>query len=296
MMTDAELFSYDEVDGPEVANELAPNGSGGGNTSISPGISDVIGDKAKRRSGSERWLFTWNNYPENWVALMAPWIDVANQWIGGYEIAKTTGTPHIQGYIEFKVKTRPFEKLKYISHWGDKYGRPAMATRAENIRYCTKEKRGYEGTLKPPRELPLISLYGWQLDVMEKQKAEPVQRKIYWYWGPSNCGKSDAVRWLVGEGAIICGGSAADMKYMIVKYNEENGDFPETIVFDIPKCKRKLEWGGVEELVNGVFASTKYECKPVMMPYTRIFVFANWEAPTDDLFIGADRFVITEVP
>ena len=44
--------------------------------------------------------FTWNNYPSNYRQVIE---DVAPIYaICGEEIAPTTGTPHIQGFIKFK--------------------------------------------------------------------------------------------------------------------------------------------------------------------------------------------------
>lgn len=294
---DASLFADGSEAGTfdESHGSFGSDGSEGGNTNAPSEDTDRSAKKA-RGAGAKRWTFTWNNYPEDWVAQLAPIIE-GSEWIGGYEVAET-GTPHIQGYVEFPVKVRPvrYRGAPKEIHWGDKNGKPAKGTRAANVTYCTKEGGGHEGTLKVPRPLPVVEMFGWQTDVVAKQAAEPVQRRIYWYWGPSNVGKSNAVRWLVTNGALITGGSAADMKYLIVKYKERTGDFPETVVFDVPKTKRSMDWAGVEEIANGVFASTKYECEVVVMPYTRIFVFANWPAPDDDVYIGADRFECIEVP
>ena len=107
------------------------------------------------------------------------------------------------------------------------------------------------------------------------------------------------VRWLVMNGALITSGSAADMKFMICRYKKEHGRYPQTIVFDIPRSKEKyLSYTGIEEISNGVFASTKYECEPVVMPYPRIFVFANFCPNLDQLQnddISVDRFIVHNV-
>lgn len=249
----------------------------------------------KRQSGSYRWQFTWSNYSQDWVARLAPCFEGSVGWIGGYEIAPTTGTPHIQGYVEFKSKVRPvgYKGAPKEIHWGDKYGKPCNGDRACNVAYCVKEGRGYEGTFKPPRPLPVITMRGWQHDVVKKQEAPVIQRKIYWYWSDARgVGKSDAVRWLATQGALICGGKAADMKYLIVKYHEKNGDYPETVVMDVPcSLQHYLSYSGIEEVVNGVFPSTKYECEPVIMPYTRFFLFANFPPALDDVDMSANRFI-----
>lgn len=254
---------------------------------------------ADRANGAKRWPFTWNNYPENWMALLAPAFQGCVGWVGGYQIAPTTGTKHIQGYVEFAKKVRPvgYRGIPKTIHWGDEKGKPARGTRAENVVYCTREGRGHEGTFEPPRPLPTITLRGWQLDVKMKFEAEVLQRKIYWYWSNARgVGKSDAVRWLAMNGALICGGKASDMKYLIVKYKEKHGDYPHTVVMDVPcSLQHYLSYSGIEEVVNGVFPSTKYECESVIMPYARFFVFANFCPALDNVDMSANRFIIYDI-
>ncbi len=48
------------------------------------------------------WVVVWNNYPEDWeVKLKA--ITCLKYVIAGKEIAPTTGTPHLQMYIQVRV-------------------------------------------------------------------------------------------------------------------------------------------------------------------------------------------------
>jgi len=272
--------------------ECGSGGSVGGNT-IPPTKS-----LKKRGSGAKRWLFTYNNYEENWVAQMAPGLE-GSKWIGGYEICPDTGTRHIQGYVEFPVKVRPigYKGMSRHIHWGDKDGKPCHGDRADNIAYCTKEGRGFEGNLKPPRPLPKIEMYGWQIKVKEIFVSEPQQRKIHWFWSRDGSrGKSNAARWLATEGALICDGKAADMKYLILKFKEKHGDYPECIVFDIPRSmEHYISYNGIEQVVNGVFASTKYECDMVVAPYMNIIVFANFPPDMNDKDMSKDRFIVTNV-
>ena len=280
-----------EKQAPEkTADPLAPLAPGGGNTNSPP-------ETDKRPSGAKRWVFVWNNYPSDWVARLAPTLECC-QWIGGYEVGKN-GTPHIQGYVEFPIKVRPigYRGAPKEIHWGDKNGRPCYGTRAHNLWYCTKEGKGYEGTLKPPRPLPNVELSGWHMEAKEKFEREPDGRTIFWYWSEQGKrGKSTMVRWLVRQGALICSGKASDMKYMIVKYYEKHGDYPECIVFDVPRSMEKyLSYTGMEEIINGVFASTKYECEPVEMPYVNMFVFANFPPDLNDVDMSSDRFEVVNV-
>ena len=276
---------------------LAQNGSTGdeGNTNSS----SPKKCSQKRMSGANRWTFTYNNYPSNWMALMAPLFSMCNKWIGGYEIGEENGVPHIQGYCEFKSKVRPvgYQNCPKEVHWGDKDSKSARGTREQNVAYCTKQGNGYEGTLKPARPLPEIKMWGWQRKVVELQNAPPQQRKIYWFWAfESSVGKTNAYRWLAMNGACISGGTAADMKFLICKYKKSDGEYPETVAFNIPRSKQhKIDYAGLEEIVDACFPSTKYECEPVIMPYARVFVFANCPPALNNADMTADRLVVFDV-
>lgn len=283
-----------------------------GNTNSSSTINAV-----KRQNGAKRWTFTWNNYSQNWVALLAPVFEGCTFGIGSEEVGES-GTPHIQGYVEFASKVRPigYRGCPKEVHWGDDKGKPARGTRLQNVMYCRKqnllwfsgpdandeERRPhteYFGTerWRPPRDLPKIELRGWQEEVRRLAEAPVQQRKIYWFWSSRRgIGKSDAVRWLATEGALVTGGGAKDMKYLICKYKEKNGDYPETIAMDVP-CSMQgfVSYAGIEEVVNGVFASTKYECEPVIMPYARFFLFANFPPALDNVDMSANRFVVFDI-
>lgn len=278
------------------------DGSGGGNSNSPPKKVQKTSEKeesdVKRPSGAKKWTFTWNNYPEDWMAQLAPVFEGC-QWIAGEEVAPTTGTPHIQGYVEFPVKVRPigYKGAPKTIHWGDDKGKPARGTREANTKYCIKEGKAV-GTIKVPRPLPEITLYGWQLEAKAQLESQPDDRSIYWWWSKhGKKGKSSFVRWAVREGALVCSGKAADMKYLIVKYKEKHGDWPEVVIFDVPRSSAQyLSYTGIEEIKNGVFASTKYECDVVEMPYPHVFVMANFAPDLEqDDEMSVDRWICTEI-
>lgn len=279
--------------------QVGSDGSGGGNT-ISPPVLTKDDDESasKRGNGAKKWTFTWNNYPENWVDLLAPAFKGC-AWLGGYEVA-ASGTKHIQGYVEFPVKVRPigYKGIPKDIHWGDDEGKPARGSREKNIGYCSKDG-DIVGTLRPPRPLPTITLWGWQLEAQQQMEHEPDNRSIYWWWSEDGAkGKSSFVRWAVRGGALVCSGKAADMKYLIVKYKEKHGDWPEVVIFDVPRSSAQyLSYTGIEEIKNGVFASTKYECDVVEMPYPHVFVMANFPPDlTRHDVMSMDRWVCNEIP
>lgn len=91
-----------------------------------------------RSPQSRRWCFTLNNpeealFPEEWKdCRFCIWQLEAGE----------SGTPHFQGYCEFKRPTR-LTRLKQIlesAHW-----EPARGSKQENINYCTKNDNQLEG-------------------------------------------------------------------------------------------------------------------------------------------------------
>lgn len=282
---------------------LAPVAPRGGNT-ISPrakrpiedsegSTSDIDASRPKRQNGAKRWPFTWNNYPENWVALLAPGLEGA-KWIGGFEVGEE-GTPHIQGYVEFPTKVRPigYKGIPLQIHWGDEHGKPCKGDREANVTYCTKQANGYKGNLPVPRALPKVELYGWQTDLAERLEGEPDNREIFWVWSKwGGVGKSSFVRWvMMNKNATLCAGKAADAKYAIVNHKKEHGVYPDIVMYDVPKQNAGfLSYSGMEEIKNGVFCSSKYESGAVIMPYAHLVVLANIPPPSDCKVINIDRF------
>lgn len=90
-----------------------------------------------------RWCFTWNNYTDDQVENLSTIDkDRCDYIIFGREEAPETGTPHLQGYIEFakamtmgqcKTALDPINKGKSTVNV-----RQALGTHDENTKYCSK--------------------------------------------------------------------------------------------------------------------------------------------------------------
>ena len=258
---------------------MARSGSNGGNT-------------IPRCSASKRWCFTLNNYTEEHiktlVARLAP-----NKYLFSKEVGES-GTHHLQGFVEFDTKCRPIEKIRIKEiHWEKMKG-----SIESNIIYCTKEGgQCYYHRVKPKKPLKVIKdLYPWQSEIVEIVKKEPDDRIIYWiYEKKGNVGKSALVKYLAfHHNALVVSGKGSDMKYLCVKFKETYGDYPELIILDIPRsCENYISWSGIEEVKNGCFASTKYECEMVLMNSPHILCFANFK-PNMNL-ISRDRWSIKRI-
>lgn len=104
----------------------------------------------------------------------------------------------------------------------------------------------------------------------------PDDRTINWYHDDKgNVGKSALVKYLcMKENAMLISGKGADIKFQI-----STAEFyPDIIVYDIPRKSRGyVNYTALEEIKNGIFSSTKYESKMVIMPTPHIYCFANFE-------------------
>lgn len=90
---------------------------------------------------SKKWIFTWNNYtPADEQALR----DCKEIKFCQYEheIAPSTGTPHLQGYLHFK---KPLLKAEVLKFFDPKHGptiKRQRGTNAQNDTYTSKDNAG----------------------------------------------------------------------------------------------------------------------------------------------------------
>lgn len=266
-----------------------------GNTKPSP-PSNV--GKQKQISPSKRWCFTFNNYTSEDIQLISSIVlekcDVA---IIGEEVGES-GTPHLQGYIEFKTKSRAlsvFSMFKKI-HW-DK----ARKSRMINFRYCSKDaKIALQIGYRLPQEVRILSddkLFQWQKDIIDIVGTEADDRTIYWYWSEEGCvGKTTFCKYLtMKHGAICLHGKGADVRNGVVSYKEKNGDTPNIVLFPIPKSfnTEYLSYEALENIKDMYFYSGKYEGGMVCGNPPHLIVFAN-EPPELDK-CSADRWKVIQI-
>lgn len=246
------------------------------------------------------WFMTWNNYTEESVEMIETKMKgLSKAYVFQKEVGES-GTPHLQGYFHLKKKMRWSEfGLPQGIHW-EKCASPKDA-----IAYCSKEDtraadtQPYTFNVCIPKPLKCLSkeqLYPWQAEIVTLCEQEPNDRTIYWYWDKiGNIGKSQLVRYLcVHHKALMVSGKGADMKYLCVKYNEKHGVFPSVLIFDIPRSAANyVSYTGMEEIKNGCFASTKYECDMVVMNPPHMICFANFEPEYETM--SQDRWVVTHL-
>lgn len=260
----------------------------------------------KRISACKNWCFTYNSYNEkNINDLLMKFNDLshgAEKYVFQEEVGES-GNNHLQGYIKFKKRVRPVGHigLKDI-HW--------EKTRSEkhSIDYCSdplKRRNGGRIWVKgihlaeQVNILPTASLYEWQNEVVQiicDDRNGEDDRSIYWISEKiGNVGKSALVKYLcVKYNAIVLSGKGADMKYGILKYFEKHGTYPSLILLDIPRSVQNyISWSGIEEVKNGCFFSSKYECGMAVFNSPTIICFANFHPDWNRLSL--DRWKIAEV-
>lgn len=251
-----------------------------------------------RPNPAKHWFFTFNNYKrEDLVPIEAIFKEKCARYIFQEETGES-GTEHLQGYIELKFKNRPltiFPDFPKI-HWEKCKDRTKAKTRA--IEYCCKPETRtgdiYTYNIEIPEELRVITnLYPWQQQIVDSLKLQPDDATIRWYWEPvGGIGKTALYKYIcVHHNALICSGRAVDMKHMIAQFIENKGCPPKIVIFNVPRAaENKIDYIGMEEIKDGIFASTKYETSMVVMNSPHVLVFANF--PPEKRMLSARRWDI----
>ena len=254
-----------------------------------------------KRQGKQmkKWCFTLNNYAKQDLESIVPVLTSLCCKFVFQEETGETGTKHLQGVCWFKKKKRMTElkKIEYLSkaHW------ESCRSWEHSVDYCRKsESRTGKvfclGVNRPRAIVKTLSneqLYEWQKEILTIIEKDPDDRTIYWYYETKgNVGKSTFCKYLaIKHAAIILSGKATDMKYGIIKFIEKHGDYPQLIVFDVPRTTRQfLSYQGIEEVKNGCFFSSKYESDMVIGNAPHLFIFANFKPDIEKM--SMDRWRI----
>lgn len=96
---------------------------------------------------SRNWCFTLNNYTDEEVESVREVVKDTKYLVFGYEVAPETGTPHLQGYIQFKNE-KSFKQVKKMlpdrTHF-----EACKGSAVQNYKYCTKGENFEEFGEKP---------------------------------------------------------------------------------------------------------------------------------------------------
>lgn len=256
------------------------------------------GSQASKLAPARNWCFTWHKYPEEWHQCLVDQPKLSGFCVG-QEVCPTTGTKHLQGWVQFKMKGRPFSlTLPRDLHW-----EKCKGSEEANFTYCTKEGDfsvwgscakmvPYCKLLPNPRE--------WQSDVLEILKNPPDCRQIYWFWERTGgVGKTHLIKHVVTclPELQVCqlNGSSADMRHGVVEFQKVTGTLPKAVLMNLPKGfdGKMLSYTGIEQVKDMCFFSGKYEGGQVCGPEPHVLIFAN-EPPQFDK-LSEDRWQIFKI-
>lgn len=239
-------------------------------------------------SRGRAWCFTLNNYTDEELAHMAKCV---GKWIIGKEVAPETGTPHLQGYVEFPNARRlgGVKKLVTRAHW-----ELAVADKLSNIKYCRKEGVTIRDDFAPVKDpLAGLELHAFQKEVLEIIEKEPDDRTIYWFWEPDGArGKTSLAKSICikRDDAILVGGKAADVRYGIFSMATK----PKIVLWNISRSmEHYVSYQSIEEVKDGIFFNTKYESGMCLFDNPHIIIFANFEPALENL--SMDRWVVKKI-
>lgn len=250
-------------------------------------------------SPAKHWCFTLNNFTDNDLSVMKS-IDrsIITRYIFQTEIGEK-GTPHIQGYLEFKTKKRPMSVFKSTS-WGSRVHWEKTKFIDKAIDYCRKSDtftgRRESRNITLPYSID-ITFYDWQKKLFNILKETPDDRSIYWIWeDKGNRGKTVFQKYIFLnlDSVVVLSGSAHDMKNGILQYEAKSKCLPKIVLINIPRSKLDyVSYTGIEEIKDMFFFSGKYEGGMVCGPSPHIFIFAN-DTP-DRHKLSKDRWKIIKI-
>lgn len=169
------------------------------------------------------WCFTLNNYDQHDIEFLENNVGNISFMCYGKEVGEN-GTPHLQGYVELKAKTR-LSTMK--TKWGDRYHfEMRRGTQDQAILYCMKDgdyriwgkmrKQGERTDLDQARRLATdygmravtVSCNLQQIKTAEKfleynEEPRTWLSEVIWLWGESGAGKSRMARELCGDDLYV---------------------------------------------------------------------------------------------
>nr|WAE42968.1 MAG: replication associated protein [Cressdnaviricota sp.] len=243
------------------------------------------GGTPARNTKSRAWCFTWNNYSALDIDYVKETLTgTLAQYLFGEEKGEQ-GTPHLQGVVRFK-NARSFDSIKKLfknNHVESCRNWPA------SLNYCSKEGRTFTNIekKKPMEDRWDEHMHGiyddvkwkpWQQDIIDIIETEPNRRTVNWVYDiEGNTGKSFLVMYIDWVyKCIIANGKTSDIFNCVKTWQDENKDFPQVIVCDVPRENLEyINYGTLEKLKDGLFYSGKYEGGRIRLLPLHLFVFAN---------------------
>lgn len=250
-------------------------------------------DSNTRISASKYWCFTLNNYSNyDLNEIIDICTQISAEYSIGKEIGKLKGTPHLQGFIKFATKTRPFESFHNKRIIWEK----SKSNLFNNLFYTQKEDNFFTNIKQSVKILKPSEFYPWQQDLIATINSEPDDRTIHWYWEEKGCaGKTAIAKYICArKNAIIVSGKSDNCKNAILQYFNSRKQYPDIIIVNIPRCNSNhLSYEAIESIKDGLFYSGKYEGGMVIMNPPHVVIFSNEEPEYERL--TSDRWHVVQI-
>jgi len=248
---------------------------------------------------SRKYVFTLNNYETHETQDICKFLDFfSTKSVFGKEVGES-GTPHIQGYMEFK-NPKAWDVIceqcpPFLRAWSQK----ARGSLENNYDYTTKEGMAYHHGFNPSKlkyVCNLDVLYPWEQEILDLVDGPANDRTIHWYWEPKGCaGKTTFQKYLFTHRKNVCilSGKSCDMKNGVVEFIKKTGETPDIVLINIPRSVDHVSYEGIESIKDMFFFSGKYEGGMVCGPSPHVIIFANSRPPMENL--SEDRWNIVDI-
>jgi len=249
---------------------------------------------------ANHFFFTLNNY-SIWQLREIPKLKYVTEYLYQQECG-ALGTPHLQGYLYCKDRTRAKKIQKDLR--GEFF-----ITRAANPervkKYCSKPQTRsgsiFTNTLVPrhPESLPFEQLRPIQKEVIDiVLHKEPDDRHIHVWYGDYGIGKSKIIRYLrvnhPKEIVLIPNGKASDILNHIIG---KDMTYVRAVVLNLTADESdEYPISALEQIKDGEIACGKYKGGDCSFAYVHVIIFAN-KPPSEFDYrrIDKDRFIIKKI-
>lgn len=247
----------------------------------------------KQISPAKRWCFTLNNYTESEISSIVP---IFNEYcsLGGFsKEVGDSGTPHLQGYVEFITKRRPKAILPIPRiHW-----EKAKGSKKDNLTYIQKDEvlSWSKGLPKVPTTINEKDFYAWQKELVSifKTPCKWDCRTIYWRYGGIFTGKTQFAKWCVAHlGAVIIGGGAA--RHILAQVQNQPADM---YIILLSYGDEKVSYRAIEQIKDGLF-TTSFGCdnnKMEIRDAPHILIIGNEPPDTTDRNYHPTKYNVAEI-